>query len=154
MKKLLYILMLLPLGFLASCSDDNDLPSVDLTVEMTGAADVDNTIYVVQGEDFGIESITVKALNGNQAALTSVGYYWDGILSQVAPVAPYTITWNTASLPVGRHLLQMQSSLLEVDKSIASALFTYKVVVVASEDDLPAGATLGSVSDVITVNPK
>lgn len=154
MKKLLYILMLMPVCFLASCSDDDDYPSVDLTVEMTGAAGVDNVIYVVQGEEFGIESITVKSLNGNQAALTSVGYYWDGILSQVAPVAPYTITWNTSTLPVGRHLLQMQSSLLEVDKSIASALFTYTVVVVPSEDDLPDGATLGSIRDVITVNPK
>lgn len=155
MKKLLYLLMLLPLCLgVSSCSDDNDFPSVDLTVKMTGAANVDNVIYVVQGDPFGIESISVTSLTGKQAMLSSVGYYWDGVLSQVAPAAPYSITWDTSSLGVGSHLLQMQTSLLQVDKSLATAVFTYRVQVVASADDLPDGATLGTVTNVMTVNPK
>lgn len=155
MKKFLYLLLLLPFCLGAtSCSDDNDFPSVDLTVKMTGAANVDNVIYVVQGDPFGIESISVQSLTGKQAMLTAVNYYWDGVPSQVAPVAPYTITWDTSTIPVGSHLLQMQTSLLQVDKSIATALITYKVQVVESAADLPAGAELGTVTNVMSVNPK
>ena len=32
MKKFLYLLLLLPLGFLASCDDGNDVPDVDINV--------------------------------------------------------------------------------------------------------------------------
>ncbi len=49
MKKLLYLLLLLPLGFFASCSDDKDLPSVDITVNIENAVDANGKIYIVEG---------------------------------------------------------------------------------------------------------
>ena len=153
MKKFLYILMLLPF-MLGACSDDKDFPSVDITIAMSGAAQQDGVVYAVQGTPFNIDAITVRSLNGNAAALTTVAYYWNNVLSSINPVSPYAVSWNTQMLPVGDNVLQLQTSLLEVDKSIVTALLTVPVRVVASEEDLPEGLTLGSVSQTITVNPE
>lgn len=47
MKKFLYLLLLLPLGFLASCDDGNDVPDVDINVTFDNVVKEDGILYVV-----------------------------------------------------------------------------------------------------------
>lgn len=141
MKKYLQLFMLvcLPILTLTGCSDEDDLPDVDILVDMEDVSvGPDNTIYIVQGGTFQINSITVKSLNGQNAALGSVEYYWDGPLYAVTNIAPFSIKFNTDNLPIGNHLFQIRTSVLQVDKSMAVAWLSYKVKVVASADDIPS----------------
>ena len=61
MKKFIYLaIALIALPFaLTSCSDDDDLPNVDYTIEIAGGVmdQTDNQIYVVQGDTLTIESL-------------------------------------------------------------------------------------------------
>ena len=54
----------------------------------------------------------------------------------ISPVLPDYVTENT---PVGRHQLDIQSTVFAVDKTIAQAVCSFQVQVVASADDIPAG---------------
>ncbi|MCM1152532.1 MAG: hypothetical protein NC328_02615 [Muribaculum sp.] len=147
-KVLLMMMALTGLFALSACSDDNDLPDVNITVQMQEVSEYNGIIYVVQGKEFQVNSITVTSLNGKNSALTTVEYYMDHYLTAVTNVSPYTCTFNTNSLPVGNHLLQMRSNVLQVDKSLATVWLNYYVTVVASEKDLPEGApALGVIND-------
>ena len=60
MKKLLFILMALPLlaATMVSCSDDDkDVPEVNIGITYSGATDVDGTLYTVQGDTISIDSV-------------------------------------------------------------------------------------------------
>lgn len=152
MKKTFLLLMMaiLSVAVFNSCSDDNDLPDVNISVQMQNVSELDGIIYVVQGNEFRINSINVTSLNDKASSLTTVEYYWDYALQYVTNVAPYTFSMNSTVLPVGNHLLQMRSNVLQVDKSIATVWLNYKVVVVASVDDLPEGApTPGVINDMM-----
>ena len=70
MKKFPYLLLLLPLGFLASCNSDDDLPDVDITVTFDNVVEGEDAIYVVKGDTLKIESITCKGNDNKQAAET------------------------------------------------------------------------------------
>ncbi len=145
MKKLYYFLLLaLPMIMATSCDDDdNDLPDVDISLEISGGVNVDGTIYVVRGETLEITGITVTNRDPNkEAVITSATYYWDYREIGVSVTAPYggtiATTENTA---LGDHLLQIECPLFAVDKSPATAVMTYNVVVVESADDIPSGDT-------------
>lgn len=156
MKKLLYFLLLIPLGFLASCSSDDDYPSVDVEVTFNNASVYKNVVYVMDGTDLAIEDIAVKSLNGNQATLANITYYWDGIFQPELTFGEYPLTIATATQPIGKHYLQFNCKLLEVDKSILNGTFRYPVVIIENEDELPAGAPqeFGTYTSVITINPE
>lgn len=156
MKKLLYLLLLIPLGFLSSCSSDDDYPSVDVEVTFNNASVYKNVVYVLDGTNLTIENIGVKSLNGSQATLANITYYWDDIFQPELTFGEYPLTIATANQSVGKHYLQFNCKLLEVDKSILNGTFTYPVVILDNEEDLPAGAPqeFGTYTSVITVNPK
>ncbi|MDE5840997.1 MAG: hypothetical protein K2H49_08755, partial [Muribaculaceae bacterium] len=80
MKKLLYLLLVLPFTMMfSSCSNDNDLPNVEITMSFDNAAVSDGTVYVVQDSVFSITGISTKALDSNQqAAIANVRYFWNG----------------------------------------------------------------------------
>lgn len=155
MKKLLYLLLLLPLGFLSSCDDDDDFPAVDVTVNLDNAAMVNNQIYVVQSEGFKIEGITARSLTDQQAALANVVYGIDGIFAG-APVLepPYNGDIQPNELSAGIHYLQFRFTILQVDKSLAYGYMRTTINVVEKVEDLPEGAELGKVSITDTINPK
>ena len=51
MKKLLYLLIALPLLAITACShDDDDYPDVKIGFSYTGGTEVDGTLYAVQGD--------------------------------------------------------------------------------------------------------
>ena len=72
MKKLYYTLLLaLPMLYLASCDDDNNLPDVDVSIQIDGGVGVDGAIYVVQGDTLKIEGINViNNEEGKEAIIT------------------------------------------------------------------------------------
>ena len=75
MKKFLYLLLLLPLGFLASCDDGNDVPDVDINVTFDNVVKEDGILYVVQDKGFAVRSVTCEGIGAN-ALISSVTYYW------------------------------------------------------------------------------
>lgn len=60
MKKFLsFLLPVVAMLCLASCSDDDDLPNVDFNFTFENAVRVDGTIYVAVGDTLDVTSITV-----------------------------------------------------------------------------------------------
>ena len=63
MKKLVYLLLALPLMVIAAaCSDDDsNLPDVSIHVDYKNAKVVDRQVYVVKGDTLVVDSIYVKS---------------------------------------------------------------------------------------------
>ena len=139
MKKLIYLLMALPLLFV-SCDDDDDLPKVKIGIETSGCKIVDGTIYVVQGDTLGIDSISITPIDPkNKVALASVNYFWDRMYVETTNIPPFAFAITTGNLMTGRHLLQMRGSVLAVNYAPAIAYIDYTVMVVESAEDIPSG---------------
>lgn len=156
MKKLLYLaLLLLPLGFMAaSCSDDNDLPDVDVTVVYDNVVMENNVLYVVQGDIMKVTGIDCKGNDGKQALVNNVTYYLNG-LPQIHPIfAPYGVGIDTGMLEPGRYVLTMGMNILQVDKSISTGMIDQSFIVVKTAEELPDGATPGEVTRTIRFTPK
>ncbi len=147
MKKFIYLaIALIALPFaLTSCSDDDDLPNVDYTIAISGGVmdQTDNVIYVVQGDTLNIESLGVKNLDSNKvAAITGADYYWDYTWLGASTLPPYGFSIAvTDATPVGKHLLQIKTGVVAVDKEPAIGIVAYEVNVVADAGDLPNTAT-------------
>ena len=126
---------------LSSCHDDNDLPDVDIALDVEEGTVVDGMIYVVQGDDIKIGGIKVTNADPcKNAAVTNVAYYWDGLFYAPAPLAPYPMTFSTSeTTPAGKHTIGVRCSVLAVDKELAEGLYTFPVRVVEDEDDIPDG---------------
>lgn len=124
---------------MASCSDDNDLPEVNISVDLENVTVSDGVIYIVQGTDISVKSIEVESLNGKNSALANVAYYWDNSLVAMTNIDPFSCKFQTSALGVGNHLFQIRMNVLQEDKSLATSWISYNVVVVASAEDLPAG---------------
>ncbi len=145
MKRLIYTLLALPLLMLASCSNDDDLPQVDFDVSFSGATNVDGTFYIVKGDQLTVDEITVTPEAGTkQATIGAVSYIWDYIPYGTVIESPFTMSLQTSNLPVGRHVLQMEASILQVDKAIGMAYFSYPVVIVESAEDIPTDGTVAT----------
>ncbi len=150
MKKIFSLLFLaaLPLLMLTSCSSEDDLPEVDLTVNYSGATDVDKVLYVVQGDELAIDAINVTPLEGTaKATLGAVSYYWNFQFVGTVIVEPFGMAFDTASMPEGSYALQINSTVYQEGKSVGMAYMTYNVKIVASADDVPGGVTGSGVDD-------
>lgn len=152
MKKFIYsilfaVLPLMTVSF-ASCSDDNDLPDVNISVDVDNATIVNGTIYVVQGDTLDITSVNVKNNDSNKAAaINNVKYFIDGYYfgtSFFAPYPAYNIT--DVNTPVGKYQLGITCTVLAVDKSIASGVLSYPIVVVANAEEIPSGTATTSIT--------
>lgn len=151
-KYLLSLLALLPMAVMFSaCSDENDLPDVDFNITYEGATNVDGVLYVVQGEPFEITGITVtNREEGKGAGISVAEYYWDYIYVGTNIQPPYGFRFDvTENTPVGRHQLDIQSTVFAVDKTIANALCSFPVQVVSSADEIPDGG-----QPAMSVTPK
>lgn len=150
-------MLLLPMAFLASCSDDDQIPSANLEITFKNAAMVNNNLVTVQATDvadfFGVDGITVKSTNGNATVLSTVDYYIDHNYVGSNAISPFSATFDTSTLPVGNHLLEMRFAILQIDKSIFPCTYS-TVFTVLDPADLPADAPLGTVVSPITVKPE
>lgn len=143
MKRLYYLLLALPLlvGFTA-CDDNDDVPPVDVTVTLNGAAVVDGIVYVVQPDGFSVESVNLINNGTKNAVLGSVVYIWDYRRVGESVIQPYAFDFNTSASQLGNHLFQVEAAVYAVDYSPCVALVTMPVKVVASVDDIPSGSEI------------
>lgn len=136
MKRFFYLLFALPL-LMVSCSDDNEIPNVDVYADFSGGTKVDDVIYVVQGETFTIESINIVNNDKQSALIGGATYYWDYMRVGATIISPYTFSFDTANLPVGNHLLQVEISIYAVDYAPCIGYMSYKIKIVPSATDIP-----------------
>lgn len=151
MKNLLYALAALPLLLLGSCSDDNDLPDVNINVDMTGLYESQGDLYLVSGDNVTINSISVTSLNGKPATLGRVDMFWNDVLQSSSIVEPYSITFNTENLRPGISLLTLQMGVYQEDKTASWAVLQYDIHVVLSQSELPPDAKpIGPIEGLVT----
>ncbi|MCM1522069.1 MAG: hypothetical protein NC039_05385 [Muribaculaceae bacterium] len=139
MKKLFYLLFLLPLlGIMAACDDDDDksLPKVNITIQYSGAVEQDGAITIAQGKVLTIEAINVTPIDGTKkAVLGNTTYMMDGIPFYTTGLAPYGAEISTENLAVGTHTLSFYSQVFQEDKTPGFAICEYPLVITAPADD-------------------
>ncbi|MDE6491370.1 MAG: hypothetical protein K2L49_09460 [Muribaculaceae bacterium] len=140
MKRLYYLLMALPMALFVACDNDDQLPEVSMTVDMSGGLKSDGIIYMVQGDTLSVDSIGVESLTGKPATLGATTYYWDTFRVGTLVVAPYSIQFDTGDMPLGNHLLEIETGIYQVDKTPAYAVMGYKVNIVKDPTDIPSDA--------------
>jgi len=153
MKKLFYLLFLLPLAFLASCNDDDDLPQVDFSITISNVALNNNAFYSVKGDVVTIDNVSVKSLTDQNAYVTGVRYFLNGIPIFGTIESPFICELETKDLSTGTYTLNVTSTILQVDKSIANGIINYPLIIVDSADDLPTGTTIGTQTLTTRIQP-
>ena len=151
MKKLLYLLLLVPLTFIASCSKDDDVAPFDMTLTLSGVTQVNNTFYAVSGDNVTIDNLKVTPVGGKETMVSNVMFFLND-----APVFPNPwnvlepISFSTQGLPEGVYNVGVAGNLLQVDQSIKNFAASYTLVLVGSNEELPEGAPeLGTYSQTI-----
>lgn len=139
MKKLFYLFLLLPLAFLASCSNDDNMPQVDLTLTLDGVTQNPETeqFYIVNGTEASVQSLVAKSLTDKEAVCTNCIFYIDGLQITDTFIEPFASDIPTAALSPGLHYLQARTTILQIDKSITVGYISIPIIVVASTEDLP-----------------
>lgn len=148
MKKLLYLLLVIPFAMMvSSCSDDNDLPNVDVTMSFDNAVVKDGTVYVIQDSVFSITGLTTKSVDSNkQSAIVNVRYFWNGIPAPGLTWSNFPMEIDMAQMPQpesGNNILGLDATLLETDKSISYCSIRIPIKAVEDEAALPDGSSLG-----------
>lgn len=139
MKKLLYLLLLAPFALLTSCDKDEVTP-FDMTLTLAGVSQADNNFYAVQGDEIAINNLEVASA-GDKTVVSNVLFYVDGY-----PLFPNPwnlegpLSFSTANLKPGNHTINASGYLLQVNQSLKTFAVNYPLVIVDSEESLPAGA--------------
>lgn len=142
MKKLFLFLFALPMMVLAtSCNSDDDLPDVNISYAYSNAQEVDDVLYVVQGDTLRIDSVGITPVNGTkQAQILSVMYRFDGIIVSNNPVPPFKCTMPTARLEPGSYVIGLECPIVQVGRTPATAYIRTIIKVVAEQADIPVAA--------------
>ncbi len=136
---------------ISSCSDDKDLPNVDITISFDNAVVDDGIVYAVQDDAFSITGITTKSVDSsNQSAIANVRYFWNGLPAPGLTFGQYPLEINVDE--AGNNILGLDATLLETDKSLSYCSLRVPIKVVESADDLPNGAQLGEASLTFTTS--
>jgi hypothetical protein len=136
MKRLLFLICTVPLLVMMACSDDDNLPQFDVEIVFSDDVQVnDNVITIPQGDVLSIES--VKPVNSTAKEITfgTVTYQIDGGAGLSTLLQPYSISFNTSGMSVGRHLLRIFITVWAVDYSPANAIVTYYIDVTEPSAD-------------------
>lgn len=154
MKKLLALLFIvLPLSLAyVSCSDDDDLPDVSMSITVSNSKVLGDTIFVVQGDSLIVDAINIQNNEqGKNALITFASYQFINEIYKT-PYIPFYWARPTSTdpqsvyyIPVGVYPLTIQVDIAAEDKALAFGVLPYMVRVVASPDDIPANATTGVV---------
>ncbi len=155
MKKLLYLLLVIPFAMMVtSCSNDNDLPNVDISMSFDNAVVKDGTVYVVQDSVFSITGLSTKAVDSNQqSAIVNVRYFWNGYPAPELTWSPLPMEIDMAKMPQpesGNNILGIDATLLETDKSISYCTLAIPIKAVDNVEDLPDGQQPGEATLTFT----
>lgn len=143
MKKILYLLLVMPMLLLAGCKDDDDVPNVDLSIALDNVVVKENTIYIVEGTTLSVTGVTCQGI-GSNAILTSVTYYWDEVRNPPMVISPFAFNIDPSVMPVGHHTLGLYINVAQEGKSMGYIAMSIDVIVVESEEDLPDGLKPGT----------
>lgn len=134
MKRLYYLLLVLPvLALMAACSDDDkDLPKVNITADYADAEMINDVLTVTQGQPLKIEKLTVTPVEGTKKAmLGNVVYYIDGLPVGSTGVSPYSAEFSTENLAEGTHTLGIVAQVFQVDREPGFAVGSISFAVTA-----------------------
>lgn len=141
MRILAALFLPLAMFLLPSCSDEKDLPNVDIDVTYSGATTVEGTLYADQTQPMAISSITATPLReGAKAGIVNVTYGLDGWVLGVSSNPPFDIEFDTSVLQTGRHLLTLTMTVAEEGCELATAYYATTLQIVATHDDIPSAA--------------
>ncbi len=148
MKKLLYLLIALPLLALGAChNDDDNHPDVNIGFTYSGITEVDGTFYAVKGDTIDIDSVFVNPVNPSQkAAIGAVNYVFDGQPLGMVPAPPFAFSLLSEPMPLGNHTLRLQMTVFQEGKTASIAWLTVPLAVVADSADIPSTPAPRSVS--------
>lgn len=151
MKKLSFMLLILPLmAVMASCSDDDDRPSVNITLTYGNATVVNDTVYVVRPDTFKIESVKVTATRKDKVATNgTVIYRFPGYLPVASAFAPYGCEIITENLPLGTYTMSLEMPIMEEGCELATAVTYINVKLVDSPDKIPDAPDGGDSSSML-----
>ncbi len=141
MKKFLFALMALPLmTAFTSCSDDDDVPDVDIKLEFAATNTViNNEVYVVKPEDIQVVAVKVTSnIKDQNAGTSNVSYFLDGYPMGTNYISPYGINIPTKDLDPGTYNLAYSLPVFQENHSIGSAAGGMKIHVVADAADIPS----------------
>lgn len=152
MKKLLYLLLLLPAALFTSCDKDEVSP-FDMTFTMSGVTQSNGAFYTVSGNDVTINNISAKALDGTATQVSNVMFFLDGMPLLNGPWNVNPWSFSTVGLRPGTHTIGVTGYLLQVDHSVKDFSVSYPLVIVDSQENLPEGAPeIGQYSMTVTFN--
>jgi len=154
MKKFMYLaLAALPVLAVTACSDDDDTPDVDISVNYENGVQVEDTVYAVMGDTLKITGIEVKAKRpGKKATGGIVTYNLNGVTYFVSAVAPYPCYIPTSDFVAGRYVLGMLMPIFEVDCTPATAYMEMPLKFVENADQIPSTSTPGT-NGRVTLHP-
>lgn len=144
MKKFFYLLALPLIALMASCSDDNKVPDVEIYATFDGGQQVGDVYYVVQGDTLTVESVNMINNGKESASLGGVRYFWDYMPVGNVIVQPYTISFDTQTMAVGNHLLQAEMPIYAVGYPICTGYITKRITIVAEKADVPSAPATGN----------
>ena len=136
MKKIFYLLLVLPL-MMVLCNVDDEMPNVNFNVEISGGKNVNGIIYVVKGDTLTVENVEIASHDSKGAAMGEVSYFWDGKFLLTNPIPPYKINIATDKMIPDNHVLEFNCPLYVVDSPILTAYFRYPVKLVDIPDSIP-----------------
>lgn len=136
------MLAAIPLMGFTACSDDDDTPDVNISVNYENGVQVADTVYAVMGDTLKITGIDVKANRpGKKATGGIVTYNLNGVTYFVSAVAPYPCNIPTSDFVPGRYSLGMLMPVFEVDCTPATAYMAMPLKFVESADQIPGNQT-------------
>lgn len=146
MKKVYYFMLLAVMTVfatsLSSCSKDDDLPKVDVTldVDQSTAKTIRDTVYVVRGETIIVNDVNITNLEqGKPALINKVSFYWDGVrLTSEKLSHPFYMLFPTLeTTTLGNHKIGLTCQVAAEGKSLAFAVVDFPVKVVEDESEIP-----------------
>lgn len=151
MKKLFYLLLVLPLTMFVSCDDKDEVSPFDMTITMSGVTESNGNFYTVKGNEVTVSGLDVKALNGTATEVSNVMFYIDGAPLLASPWNQNPWSFSTANFAAGVHTVSVSGYLLQVDHSLKNFAVSYPLVIVDSDENLPPDAPeIGSYSHTVT----
>ena len=146
MKKLFYLLLLLPFTMLVSCDKEDDFSPVDVTITLSGVTQSNDNFYAIAGDEVSCVNIQAKAIDGKNTAISNVSFYLNGMLIPYTPYDPF-FTISTEGMAPGTYTISFAANLLQEGSSIQVCAGSFTLTIVESAENLPEGAPeIGSYS--------